>query len=207
MLRLLLPLLLVAAPLFAQPANRANCHGVVQATLASGNEHPHLQPCAPHIVPELAAVIRGASTRRDVRTLALLHRLSFFIRDPALFDAGLQLAQSGGADPAARVLGFSVALTQLDPVLSFQGAGAERPFQAPLSENCAEASFLVFDAHYWADNGLSDAALPRLRSLAQSLSESTPSPLMVRRFARCVALILPDEDEPSKAIPDWTDGE
>jgi hypothetical protein len=200
-------LLLVALPLSAQP-DHPNCRGVLQATLSSGNEHPHVQACAREIVPELAATIRASSTQPDLTTLTLLHRLSSVIRDPALFQAGIDLANSGAAIPAARVLGLSVALTQVDPRLSFQGAGAERPFEAPLSDNCAEASFLVLaPGGYWADNGTHGAAASVLLTLSQSLSEGEAAPLMVRRFARCLALILPASDDPSYAVPDWSDAE
>lgn len=203
---ILLVLLLVAAPVSAQPGQRANCHGVLQSTLASGNEHPHLASCAAQVIPELAAAVRGASAERDAGILAVLHRLAFVIRDPALFEAGLLLAQAEDAEPAARVLGFSVALTQADPVLTFQGTGAERPFQGPLSENCAEASFLMEAADYWVDNGPpGPTASTRLRTTANAVAHGDAEPLMVRRFARCVALVLPTEDEPSTAIPDWVD--
>lgn len=206
-MRLLLISLLVALPLSAQP-NHANCRGVLRATLSSGNEHPHLQACAKEIVPDLAASIRASSAERDVATLVVLHRLSFLIRDPALFAAGMDLATSGAANPAARVLGLSVALTQVDPSLSFQSAGAERPFEAPLSDNCAEASFLLLEPDgYWLDNGIPEAAPYALATLAQSLGESDPAPLMVRRFARCVALVLPSSAEPSYAVPDWVDSD
>ena len=62
-MRLLLTLLLASVPLSAQP-DRPNCRGVLQATLSSGNEHPHLHACAEQIVPELAATIRASSTER-----------------------------------------------------------------------------------------------------------------------------------------------
>jgi hypothetical protein len=208
MMRLLIPLLLLlSVPLSAQ-SDRPNCRGVLKATLSSGNEHPHLHACARELVPELAATIRESSSERDVATLVLLQRLGSVIRDPVLFDAALALANVESATPESRVLGFSIAVTQMDPVLSFQGAGPARPFEAPLSENCAEVVFIMSEpGGYWLDNGPPNAGASELLRLAEPLSTSESAPLMVRRFARCVVLIVAVDDEPSDAIPDWPDEE
>jgi hypothetical protein len=202
-----LTLLLISLPLSAQP-DRPKCRGVLEATVSSGYEHPHLNACAREVVPELAAAIRASSTDRDVATLTLLHRLASVIRDPTLFDAALDLVSVESATPAARVLGLSIAATQMDPVLSFQGAGPERPFEAPLSENCAEVVYIFNEpGGYLVNNGTPPAAASELLRLAEPLSESESAPLMVRRFAWCVVLSVGNDNEPSDAIPDWPDEE
>ena len=50
-----------------------------------------------------------------------------------------------------------------------------------------------------------DEGEERLRTLAESAVANPSEPLMVRRFARCVVLVLPDPDPPSYEIPEWPD--
>jgi hypothetical protein len=200
-------LLLLAWPLSAQPAAAVgDCEGVLAATLASGSEHPRLEACAGEVIPELETAIHGAALETDAAKLTLLHRLSMFIRDPTLYESGLALGRSPAAEPAARVLGLSVALAQANPGVAFQSTGADRPFQEPLSEICAETTFYDPDGFFWVDRGVADEAEARLRAVADAFAENSAESLMVRRFARCVVLVLPDTAPPSYEVPDWPPG-
>ncbi len=98
------------------------------------------------------------------------------------------------------MLGLWVALTQVEGGIWFQ-----RAFQQPVSETCQEATFSHEKGGELLDNGRSADAEERLRDLAHSISSGEAEPLMVRRFARCVVLVLPDPDPPSDQIPPWPD--
>lgn len=172
-----------------------NCRGVLTSSLASGHEHKALSSCVALIIPELARAINSAGARADTASLMLLHRLAYHVRDPAIFTAGLDLAKQSGTAPAARVLGLYVALTQVHVDLSFTTFGVSRPFRVPLSERCEEASFTTDNADgYSRDNGLPAGAETMLYSVATGLATGENEPLMVRRFAHCVVLVLPGED-------------
>jgi hypothetical protein len=199
---LVLPLLLT----FPAAAQTQDCTDALANTLSSGSEHPLLPACATEVSAELANVIRNSASEERTSQLTLLHGLTLFIRDPALFDSGTELAGNTAAEPAARVLGLSVALTQVDPALGFQSTGADRPFQGALSETCEEATFTGSDVEYWADKGPAANGESRLRTLAEAIAVNESEPLMVRRFARCVVLVLPDANPPSYEIPEWDDG-
>ena len=113
---LLLLSLLLTSPAKAQSAN---CDNVLNATLVNGMWEIGLEECATEFSPTLADLIEASSSEQSVSRLTLLDRLAYWIRDPVLFEAGMTLAGNTTAEPAARVLGFSVALTQVDPSLRF----------------------------------------------------------------------------------------
>jgi hypothetical protein len=197
-----LPLLL-ALPAATQTQD---CSDALTTTLSSEIEHPLLPACAAEVSTALANVVRNSTSEQSTSKLTLLHRLTLFIRDPALFEAGAELAANTAAEPVARVLGLEVAFTQMDPALGFEGTGAARPFQGALSETCEEVIFTGFDIEYWADKGMAVDGEARLRTLAAGIAANASEPLMVRRFARCVVLLLPDADPPSYEVPEWDMG-
>lgn len=200
-MKLILGLLLLAWPLSAQRgAAEGDCRDVVAEALAEGYEDERLEACADAVVPELADAIRAAAAETDTAKLILLHRLGVFIRDPAIYESGLALGGNADAQPAARVLGLWVALTQVEG-----GTWFDRAFQQPVSETCEEATFSQWDGRELLDNGRAEDAEGRLYALAGSLAGNDAESLMVRRFARCVMLMLPDPDPPSGKIPPWPD--
>lgn len=195
---LLVPSGIAAQRIEANPG--ANCSGVLTSTLASGREHRDLHSCAAQIIPELAHVIRNAGTNPDTARLILLHRLVYQVRDPSIFSAGLDLAKQRGTAPAARVLGLYVALTQFRANVSFTTLGVSRPFSVPLSEYCREISFTNdHPERFPHDNGLPPGAETMLDAVTADLAASDAEPLMVRRFARCVRVVLPYEGEVDEA--------
>lgn len=193
-----LALLLMPGILPAQPGRAGasgNCHGVLTSTLASGHEHRDLQSCAAQISSELPRILVATGTQTDTLRLMLLHRMTLFVRDPAIFTAGLELAQNSAAAPAARVLGLHVAFNQIDPTIGIYSSGASRPFRMPLSEFCEELGFSADEPSYLQDNGLAGGAEGSLRSVARHLAGASSEPLMVRRFAGCILLVLPDPEQ------------
>lgn len=199
---LLLPLLLA----FPAAAQTQACSDALTSTLASEEEHALLPACAAEVSTSLAEVIRNSTGEQSTSKLTLLHRLTLFIRDPALFDAGVGLAGNTAAEPVARVLGLWVALTQVDPSIWYQGPGDAPPFQGALSETCQEVLFSVSGIEYWADKGTAVDGEARLRTLADGIVANGSEPLIVRRFAHCVWLVLPDANPPSYEVPDWDMG-
>jgi hypothetical protein len=192
---LLLTLVLLPVGLSAQPNQVANCHGVVTSTLAGGHEHRDLHACAAQVAAQLPAAIAGARSVSDTAHLMFLHRMTMMVRDPAIFSAGLDLAKHSGATAPARVLGLYIALGQLDRGTGFYSSGVSRPFHRPLSEHCEEASFSAPSGEYSVDYGVPSGGDETLRLTAASLSDAGDQPLMVRRFANCVLLVLPDPSD------------
>jgi hypothetical protein len=193
---ILLLLLALGLPAHAQAVQqdlKSDCHGVITSTLASGTRHPHFQRCVSEAVPYVSRAIRDAANQRDIERFRFLAEFAFFVRDPAIFEAGLELAEHEGADASAKVLGLLVALRQIDPGIAFRG-GQTRFFREPLHEPCAdEIVFPTLTQEFeWLDRGLAQNAAVRLRAVAASLSEAGGTPLLVRRFATCTLLLIPD---------------
>lgn len=173
------------------------CHGVLTASLASGQTHPRLGECLPALVPEFAAAIRAAGTRTDTAYLGTLLEYAHIIRDPHVFEAGAALAVAGGATPAARVTGLVIAVTQHDPRLEFRGPSLGNLFSVPMSETCSEVEFSHLEPPLPGHgmmrpiaNGVPANAEARLRVISEQL-KSASVPTLVRRLARCVSLVLP----------------
>jgi hypothetical protein len=186
----------ITLPAQQEPNAHASCRGVLTSTVASGHEHHDLPHCGAEVASELGRMLRSLRTERDLEKLRLLHRVSFFVRDPAVFSQAVALANNVTADPHVRVLGLYVALTQIDRGTDFTSSGVRKPFREPLSEICEEAAFGAPDDTFWHDGGLPSDAVETLRSTAAGLGLTT-QPLMVRRFARCVLLVLPEGPEPA----------
>jgi hypothetical protein len=196
-MKILLGLTLVLLPvgLSAQTNQPAHCHGVVTSTLASGHEHRNLDACAAQVAAQLPAAIADARSVSDTARLMFLHRMTMRVRDPAIFSAGLDLAKHAGATAPARVLGLYIALGQLDPGTGFYSSGVSRPFYRPLGEHCEEASFYAHSGEYAVDHGVPSGAEETLRLTATNLRDVGDQPFMVRRFANCVLLVLPDPSD------------
>ena len=120
---LLLLSLLLTSPADAQSAN---CDDVLTTTLANEMWEIGLEECATEVSPALADLIEASTSEQSGPRLTLLDRLAYWIRDPVLFEAGMTLAGNTTAEPAARVIGFSVALTQVDPSLGFENPSKTR---------------------------------------------------------------------------------
>jgi hypothetical protein len=193
--RLFLAVALLLVPHGLSGQGDANCHGVLTSSLASGHEHRALDTCVTQMIPEVARAIRNAGSDAETARLMLLHRLAYRLRDPAIFTAGLDLAKQSGTAPAARVLGLYIALTQVHPDIGFTTRGVSRPFRVPLAEHCEETSFTTDGTEGFSpDNGLPTGAEAILQSVAAGLVTKDGEPLMVRRFAKCVLLVLPGDD-------------
>lgn len=182
--------------LFGQPDrdSPANCHGLVTASIASQRAHGDMRRCAEILASELAEVLRRTAPR-TLDTVRFAHVLSFSyqIRSPELFAAALELAASNLAPAAARVLGLAVAVAQYDPNISFQGAkGAGTLFTEARSALCTESLYLVQDGHAWYSAPLPADAGQRLWSVSAALRDEESQPVLVRRFANCIARFLPE---------------
>src|SRR3954462_4898968 len=91
----------------AQPVVAEPCHGVFQSTVSSGRTHPRFDECASVMHVEIARYLSTEAPRtNEPAVFAREITAASPFRDPAIFDAALELAGDRGAPVNVQLLGW-----------------------------------------------------------------------------------------------------
>jgi hypothetical protein len=187
---LFLASLLAVTPLTAgrgqTPGSPQNCRGLFTATIAGGLVRGDLRACAPFVIPEVSQAIVAARGAPDARAVIILGWYSNFFRDPAVFQAALDVAADPTAPNYARAYGLMTALGMVAPK-TIIGPGPDDAIRDP-NAPCFPV-FVSDNSRWWVDNTLPADAEARLRAVLRAMSAEGGATVPTA-VAGCVDLVL-----------------
>jgi hypothetical protein len=181
---------LAAQTIPARPASPSECTSA-EAALAAGNRNgsgwERLPDCGSRGGQALAAALRAGRTDADAKYLERLYGAMSSLRDPAVFTAALEVMQDPAASPEARATAVLIAFAQHDRGLSPRLNVSFKDLISGRELNRCPLAAATDVGGYRSESALPPDYLQQLRKATDQVAESSTTPPVVRKFAKCAS--------------------